>query len=98
MWDARTIIDRNILALSIFVLLYFTFLLLNSAYFKIDSVVMGFIQELVTIPIIIGQLVLLVLAWKKFKQSNYLIRTWTFVSVIILVASNCFVIVSFLNR
>lgn len=93
-----TISDKNIFALSICALLYFSFLFLNAVYFKFESSFISFIQELFTIPIIIGQLILLVLAWKRFKRSNFSIRTLTFVSMIILVASNAFVFISFLTR
>jgi len=98
MGDARTINDRNILALSICALLYFSFLLLNSVYFKIESTAIGVIQEIITIPVIIGQFVLLVLACKRFKRNNYSIRTWTFVSMLILAVLNCFVFVSFVSK
>lgn len=98
MEDAKIMKDKNILALSICALLYFSFLLLNDRYFKFESAAISFIQELFTIPIIIGQLVLLVLSLIYFKRSNYSIRSWTFISMIILVASNCFVFISFLNR
>jgi len=96
--DARTINDKKMLALSICALLYFSFLLLNSEYFKIESTAISVIQEIITIPIIIGQFVLLVLVCKQFRRNSYSIKTWTFVSMIILAASNCFVFVSFVSK
>jgi hypothetical protein len=90
--------DKDIFALSICALLYFSFLALNAYYFKFQYIAIGFIQELFTIPIIIGQLVLLVVSFIRFKRINYSIKSWTFVSMIILFALNCFVVIIFITR
>jgi len=96
--DTKSIRDKDIFALSIGAVLYFGFLISNAMYFKLESTPIRVIQELITIPIIVGQLVLLIIAGIRFRQNKYSIKTLTFASMIILFASNCFVFVSFLTR
>lgn len=90
--------EKIIFLLTILSLLYFSFLLLNASYFRFDNVALGVIQELLTIPVIIGQFVLLYFAWKNFKLKGYSVRTYAFVSVIILIGVIAFVLISFLLR
>ena len=96
--DTKSINDKNIFALSICALLYFGFLHLNATNFKLEYAAISFLQELLTIPIIIGQLMLLVLSWIHFKQNSYSIKSLAFASMILLTASNVFVFISFLRR
>jgi hypothetical protein len=85
--DTKSIKDKDIFALSIGAVLYFGFLLSNAMYFKLESTAINVIQELFTIPIIVGQLVFFILAGIRFRQNKYSIKTLTFVSMIILAAS-----------
>ena len=90
--------EKIIFLLTILSLLYFSFLLLNVSYFRFDHVLLGVFQELFTIPVIIGQFVLLYFAWKNFKLKGYSVRTYAFVSVIILIGLIAFVFISFLRH
>lgn len=63
-------IDLRLL-LSILPLLYFGFLILNTEFFRFQSIASGIIQELF-IPFIVGQFILLYFAWKKFKALKVL--------------------------
>ena len=90
------ITDKTIFVLSICALLYLSFLHVNSYYFKVESIALGVVQELITIPIIMGQLVLLFVAWKRFKRTAYSVKTYAFASFVVLTALNCYVFVIFL--
>jgi len=90
--------EKTIFLLSILSLLYFGFLLLNAEYFKFESIALGIVGELLTIPVIIGQFILLYFAWKKFKLRGYSIKTYAFASMIIVIGLIGFVLVSFLRR
>jgi len=90
--------EKIIFLLSIISLLYFGFLLLNAKYFRIQAIALSVIQELFTIPVIVGQFVLLYFAWRKFKLSGYSLSTYAFASMIIVAGLICFVLVTFLVK
>jgi hypothetical protein len=89
--------NRTIFILSVFALLYEIFLALNAHYFRFEHVLIGVFQEVLTIPILIGQFALLIFAAKRFKVSNYSTITWLFASIITLIISNCYVIYLFIK-
>ena len=90
--------ERIIFLLSILSLVYFGFLLLNAEYFRFESIALGVIRELFTIPVIVGQFILLYFAWKKFKLRGYSIMTYAFVAMIIVTGLICFILASFLIK
>lgn len=90
--------EKIIFLLSIISLLYFGFLLLNAKYFRFQAIALGVLQELFTIPVIVGQIVLLYFAWRKFKLSGYSLSAYAFASMIIVTGLICFVLVTFLLK
>lgn len=88
--------EKTIFLLSVLSLLYFGFLLLNAEYFHFQNIALGIIGELLTIPFIIGQFILLYFAWKEFRLRGYSIKTYAFTSMIISVGLICFIIAVFL--
>lgn len=89
---------KNYLSAKHYIPAVFGFLLLNAEYFRFQAIALGVIQELFTIPVIVGQFVLLYFAWKKFKLSGYSLRTYAFASTIIVTGLICFVLVTFLLK
>ncbi len=89
--------EISILSLSVISSLFFVFLFLNSYYFKIDFVLVGVFQELLTIPFLLLQpisAILLILKILKKKQKSSVIR---YVSLAILVISIFMTYYSFLT-
>lgn len=77
--------------------LYFILLCLNTYVIKSDFVLIGVVQELITIPIILGQFVIAVvsaISWVKedFGKKGYVF--WTF---LISLCNSLFVVGSFLG-
>lgn len=75
-----------ILSLSIFV--YFTFLFLNSYVLKWENTIFGVFQELLTIPMLIFQVVLLVIAFKRSVKDKFAIKSLAFWSFCLMVVSS----------
>ncbi len=96
--DKIFISGKTIFGLSIGVLIYLSFLFLNSNTFKLDYVIIGVLQEILTIPIIIGQLILLIFAYLNFRKDNYSLRSYGFLSLIVLIITNVFIWGSFILK
>lgn len=70
--------DRTIFLFSIGSLAYLGFLYMNSKYFKIDAIGVGVIQELLTIPVIVAQFVLLIVAMMKAWRRDYTVKSYIY--------------------
>lgn len=68
----KLITNKNILIAAIMVALYFAILFSNTYIFKSDAVLIGVFQEVLTIPMLILQFVVLFLAVKKMIESKTL--------------------------
>lgn len=90
--------EKTLFLLSVLSLLYFGFLLLNAEYFQFRSIALGVIGELLTIPFIIGQFILFVFAWKRFRLRGYSFRSYGFATLIIVTGLICFILVTFLLK
>jgi len=55
---AILISSRQTLVMSLILLMYFSFLHVNSEYWYLDYVLIGVVQELISIPMLLGTLVL----------------------------------------
>ncbi len=82
--------SRKLFYLSLLVMGYFSFLYLNAYIIKSDLVIIGFLQELVTIPLMILQLFFLVLSVKIWFKDQYSIKSYSFGATVILLLSNVF--------
>lgn len=89
---------KTIFTLSLCILSWFILLILNSRFFKLDLVIISVIQEMFTLPVMVIQLLLLILAFLNFKKSNYSLQSYAFWGLVVLMATNVFVIVSFALR
>lgn len=88
--------SKTIFILCILVLMYFGFLLLNSEVFKFDFVLIGVLQEVLTLPIMFGQLLLVIFSIKNFIESKYSYKTYPIWSLLILLVVNIFIWGSFI--
>jgi len=80
-------IKKLLLYASIFTSLFFLLLYMNIVYFKSSFVLIGVVQELLTIPFLLIQPVLLVLTFKGLMKDSYNVISYSFLSVAILVTS-----------
>ena len=64
----KLITNKNILITAIIVVVYFTILFFNAYVFKSDVVLIGVFQEMLTMPMLVLQFVVLFLAVKKMIE------------------------------
>ena len=69
---------------SLMCLMYFSFLFINTYIIKSKNVTIGVFQELLTIPFMLGSLVLLVFALKFCISSKFSLRNYSLYSLLIL--------------
>lgn len=87
---------KNFFFVSLGVVVYFCMLCLNAYVIKSDFIYIGIFQELLTLPLILFQLVLLVLSILHCIKDKFRIKTYSFWSFFILLISNSFVLISFM--
>lgn len=75
---------------------YFCVLCLNAYVVKSDFIFIGIFQEMLTLPLVLLQSVLLVFSVLRCMKDKFRVKTYSFWSFILLSASNLFVINSFL--
>lgn len=76
--------DRNLLVYSILTGLYIGFLHLNYNIFHWDFILLGVIRELITIPIMIGQLLLLFLLLHRVVKIKFKVNPSQVITFIVL--------------
>lgn len=76
--------DKVVFLFSLVAFAYFTLLIITSQL-KWDPVFLGIVRELVTLPAIVGLLVLLVLSAMAFVKGNFRIRSFAFYSLVVVV-------------
>ena len=76
--------SKLIFLLSLVVSIYFLFLYLNAYILRWDFVLIGVFQELLTIPVMLGELILLFFSIRGFILSKYLFKSYSFGATIIL--------------
>lgn len=74
---------KSCLILSLIIFLYFAFLILIYDL-KYDAVIIGVFREILTIPFMVLLVVLLVLSTIAFIKEKFIIRSYSFYSLIIL--------------
>ena len=75
--------DKNIFYISVLTSLFLMMIYINSVYVKWTFVLLGVFQELLTIPCLLIQPVLLYLALRTFFRSKFKIKTHIFLTVVI---------------
>lgn len=80
--------DKSLFWVSAAVVSYFGFIYLNHYYFHIDLVLLGVFQEMLLIPLMALQLVLLFFSIKNLVFAKFSLRTYSFPTVCILLISS----------
>ena len=78
--------------------LYFGFLALNHYVIKSRFVLFGFIQELVTLPIMFAQIIICIAAFYFWMKSNFRFKEVSFAAFIISLLNSAIVTITFLSR
>lgn len=88
--------DRVILAYSIGTSAFLLFMYLDFAWLKVDLVLMGVIRELFTIPCLIAQPILWLVAFRAFYSSRFKVGYASFFALLITSATLTLTSISFL--
>lgn len=75
--------NKSLLCISIITSMFLLLIYLNSKIFKIDFVLIGVFQELLTIPSILAQPVLLFLSLRKLISIKFKMKSYAFFTSII---------------
>ena len=81
--------SKTVMIASIFLSLYFLFLVLNTTIFKLDYIWIGVIQNIITIPALLALIGLGIVSVIFFKKENFKLFSYSFASIVIL--SSCVV-------
>lgn len=92
----KNLSTKRLFYLSIFIAGYFGFLYLNYHIFKIHYIIIGFIMEMITIPLGLAQVVLLVIAFQYWRREKFSIKRYSFWAFLILFLNSFWTIGSFL--
>lgn len=94
----KIISEKKLFWISFAVVGYFCLLYLNAYFIKSDLVLIGWFQELLTIPFILFQFILLILSILYNTKDKFRVNRYSFWSFLILLINNLFVICSFIFR
>ena len=81
---------RKFFFVSLGVIAYFCFLLLNAYIIHSRFVLIGFIQEILTLPLLLFQLILFVFSLTYCIKDKFRIKTYSFWSFLFLLVSNSY--------
>ena len=90
----KIISEKKLFWISFAIVGYFCLLYLNAYFAKSDLVFIGWVQELLTIPFILFQFILLIIAILYCIKETFRINRYSFWSFFILLINNLFVICS----
>jgi len=85
--DSILSFNKLVFLLSILISFFFFFLFLNSYLFNLDFIIIGVFQELLTIPFMIGELLLLICSIIGFAYDKFLLKSYAFSSIILLIVN-----------
>lgn len=88
--------DKGLLLISIFGSLFLTWMFLDYYVFKSTAIIVGVIRELITIPTMLGQFVVCVLAFLHWQKRNFQLAEYALFAFIISLGNSLFVIGSFI--
>lgn len=97
-WITKIISEKKLFWISIAVVGYFCLLYLNACFIKSDLVFIGWFQELLTIPIILFQFILLLISILYCIKDKFRVNGYSFWSFLILSINNVFVICTLFFR
>ena len=83
--------DRAVLAFSLLAAAYFAFLALDYYLFRLDSILLGVVRELVTIPLILAVAAALVFSVIRLVSNRQSVNFRMVSGALILFAVNCFI-------
>lgn len=87
--------DRAVLAFSLLAAAYFAFLALDYYVFKLDSILLGVVRELLTIPLTLAVSAAFVFSVVRLVSNRQSVNVWMVSGALILFAVNCFIWGSF---
>lgn len=94
----KIISEKKLFWISFAVVGYFCLLYLNTYFIKSDLVFIGWVQELLTIPFILFQFILLIISILYCIKDKFRVNRYSFWSFFILSINNLFVICSLIFR
>jgi hypothetical protein len=74
--------DKVVFLFSLLAFVYFTLLIVTSQL-NWDPVLLGVVREMITLPAVIGLLVLLVLSGMAFVKGNFKVNSFAFYSLLV---------------
>ncbi len=92
------ITNRNLFFLSTAIVLYFLFLYFNASMLHLDFIWMGVMQELLTLPLLMFQVFLFVLAFRQTWNEKFSLDNYAFWALLLLTVCCFFTIFSFFYR
>lgn len=95
----KLISEKKLFWISLVIVGFFCMLYLNAYFIKSDSIIIGWFQELLTIPFMLFQFVLLVISILYCVKDKFRVNGYSFWSFFILLLNNLFVVYSlFLDK
>lgn len=95
----KLISERKLFWVSLVIVGFFCMLYLNAYCIKSDSIIIGWFQELLTIPFMLFQFVLLVISILYCVKDKFRVNGYSFWGFFILLLNNLFVVYSlFLDK
>lgn len=79
--------NKTLFILSLTIFIYFLALFLNAYVIKFENILLGMFQETLTIPMLIFQVVLLVIAFKRSVKDKFVIKNLAFWSFALMFVS-----------
>ena len=80
--------SKSLFYLSLCIVLYFSFLFANAYIIKSDNIIIGYIQNTITIPMLLTQLILFIISVKHCIRDKFKLREYSFWAFVILFISN----------
>ncbi len=91
-------VDKVLFHLSWLSSLYFLLLLLDAFVFKTDFVLVGFVREFCTIPVIFAQFGIGVTAAIYWIKDNFKLKSYSLWAILITLCNSAFIVISFLGH
>ena len=91
----RKLSEKIIFFITILIIGYFVFITVNQYIIKSNNFWLGFIRELITIPLLIFQIFLFLITIIQCIINKFKIKTYSFLTFIILLISIIFITIPF---
>lgn len=90
----KIISEKKLFWVSLIIVGYFCMLYLNAYCIKSNSIIIGWFQELLTIPFLLFQFVLLIISILYCMKDKFRVNEYSFWSFFILLLNNIFIVYS----